>query len=39
MYKLNIVSAIKKMTNKELRDLICKNYYSQIGFTKKAVII
>ena len=34
MYKLNTLSAIKKMTVKELRDFIHKNYYKQIGFTK-----
>ena len=35
MYILNIVSAIKKMTMKELRDFIFKNYYKQIGFTEE----
>ena len=36
MYKLNIViSAIKKMTIKELRDFIYENYYSRIRLTKE----
>ena len=35
MYKLNIVSAIKKMTIKELTGFIYENHYSQIGFTKE----
>ena len=30
-----IVSAIKKLSIKELRDFIYENYYSQIGFTKE----
>ena len=35
MYILNIANAIKKMTIKELKDLIFENYYRQIGFTKE----
>ena len=35
MYKLNILSTIKKMTIKELRDFIHKNYYRRIGFPKE----
>ena len=35
MYKLNIVSSIKKGTIKELRGFIYENYYSQIEFTKE----
>ena len=35
MYKLNILSPIKLMTVKELKDFIYKNYYRRIGFTKE----
>ena len=35
MYILNIANAIKKMTIKELKDLIFESYYRQIGFTKE----
>ena len=35
MYILNILSAIKKMTVKELKDFIFKSYYRGIGFTKE----
>ena len=35
MHKLNIISAIKKMTIKELRDFIYENYYRRIVFTKE----
>ena len=34
MYILNILSAIKKMTIKELRNFIFENYYREIGFIK-----
>ena len=36
MYILNILSAIKKMTIKELKGFFFKNYYRQIGFTKES---
>ena len=32
---LNIVSAIKTMIIKELKDLICESYYRRIGFLKE----
>ena len=35
MYILNIVSAIKKMTIKEVKDLIYKNYYKQVAFSNE----
>ena len=35
MYILEILNAIKKMTIKELRDVIYENYYRQTGFTKE----
>ena len=36
MYILNTISAIiKKMTIKELKDFMLKNYYRQIGFPKE----
>ena len=36
MYILNIISAIiKKMTIKELKDFMLKNYYRQTGFPKE----
>ena len=35
MYKLNIFSAIKKMTIKKLRNFINENYYRRIGFPKE----
>ena len=34
-YRLNVVSAMKKMVIKELRDFIYKNFYSQIGRSKE----
>ena len=37
MYKLNIVSAIRKMAIKGRRDFLYENYYSKIGFTKETV--
>ena len=37
MYMLNIVSAIKKMTIKELRDFNYENYYKEIGFSKENI--
>ena len=33
MYILNILSAIKNITIKELKDFIFKNYYLHVGFT------
>ena len=39
MYILNIVSAIKKMTIKELRDVIYKTIIDELDFLKKTVII
>ena len=35
MYTLNIVSAIKKMTIKELKDFIFKNSHQRMGFAKE----
>ena len=35
MYILNILSAIRKMTIKELKYFIFENFYRQIGFTKE----
>ena len=35
MYILNILSAMKKMTIKELKNFIYENDYRQIGFTKE----
>ena len=35
MYILNIVSAIKKMTAKELKDFIFENYYQRMGFAEE----
>ena len=35
MYILNILSSIKKMTIKELKDFIFENYYRRIGFPKE----
>ena len=35
MYILNIASAIKKMSVKEIRDSIFENYYKRIGFSKE----
>ena len=32
---VNIASAIKKLTIKELRDFIFENYYKRIGFSEK----
>ena len=34
MYNLNILSAIGKMTIKDLRDFIYENYYRPIEFPK-----
>ena len=39
MYSLNITRAIKKMSLNEIRDFIFENYYKQIGFSRKTVII
>ena len=36
MYILDILSAIKKMLIKKLKDLIFKNYYRQVGLTKES---
>ena len=38
MYILNILSALKKITIKELRDFIFENYYRRIEFRKKIVV-
>ena len=35
MYILNIVSAIKTMTIKELKSFIFKNYYKQVRFSRE----
>ena len=35
MYILNIVSTIKKMAVKKLKDFIFKNYHQREGFAKK----
>ena len=35
MYILNIFSAIKKVTIKELKDFTHKNYYTLIGFLRE----
>ena len=35
MYILNIRSAKRKMTMKELKDIIFKSYYRRIGFTRE----
>ena len=35
MYILNTLFAIKKMTVKELKDFIFKNYYKRPEFTKE----
>ena len=39
MYILNIARAIKKMSVNEIRDFIFKNYYKELDFLKKTVII
>ena len=39
MYMLNIARAIKKMSVNEIRDFIFKNYYKELDFLKKTVII
>ena len=36
MHILNIFSAIKKMTIKELKDFIYENYYRKLDFLKKS---
>ena len=36
MYKLTILSALKQMTIKELKDIIYENYYRRIGFPKES---
>ena len=38
MYKLNALSAITKMTIKELRDFIYEKYYRQFGILKKQLL-
>ena len=35
MYILNIASAMKKMSVKEIRDFIFENYYKRIVFSKE----
>ena len=35
MYTLNIVSVLKKMTIRELREFIYENYCKRVGFSKK----
>ena len=35
MYILNILSTIKRMASKELKDFILINYYRRIGFPKE----
>ena len=35
MYILNILSATKKITIKEMKDFIFENYYRRIGFPKE----
>ena len=35
MYVLNIVSPIKRMTVKELKNSILESYYQRMGFAKK----
>ena len=35
MYKLNIDTAVKKMTANEIRDFIYENHHQRIGFGKE----
>ena len=35
MYALNYASVVKKMSVNEIRDLVYKNYFKQIGFHKE----
>ena len=36
MYKLTILSTLKQMTIKELKDFIYENYYRRIGFPNES---
>ena len=39
MYVLNIARAIKKMSSNVNRDFIFENYYKELDFLRKTVII